>query len=147
MEISLWIIWLALTFILVIIELLSTIAITLCLATGTFAAFIAALAGVSLEWQLFILAVATVATIPVFPRLIKRYRLHRADAAGSTGMDALIGRRAIVTTRQEAVKPGRIRIDGDNWQAVDADGGLLETGDQVEVVSYDSIILRVRRCQ
>ncbi len=146
MDIPFWILWLALTIILVIIELLSTIAITLCLATGTFASFIAALCGASFEWQLGVLAIATVATLPLFPRLIKRYRLHLADGNESSNMQALIGRRAVVWKSQDDAVKARIKLDGDNWQAVSIDGSRLEAGQQVEVVGYDSIIIKVKPC-
>ncbi|MDE6051485.1 MAG: NfeD family protein, partial [Paramuribaculum sp.] len=126
---------------------LSTSAIALCMAMGTFAAFIASLCGASFEWQLIVLAAATVATLPVFPRLIKRYRLHLSDGNESSNMEALIGRKATVWQGQSGPVAARVKIDGDNWQAVSTDGRPLSTGEEIEVVDYDSIILKVRHCR
>ena len=147
MEVSLWILWLAATVLLVIVEVLSTSAIALCMAMGTFAAFMASLCGASFEWQLIVLAAATVATLPVFPRLIKRYRLHLSDGNESSNMEALIGRKATVWQGQSGPVAARVKIDGDNWQAVSTDGRPLSTGEEIEVVDYDSIILEVRHCR
>ena len=41
--------------------------------------------------------------------------------------------------------PGRVRIDGDNWQAVSADASPINVGTKVRVSGYDSIILTVER--
>ena len=59
-------------------------------------------------------------------------------------MDALIGRVVQVTqTIPEDGGLGRIRIDGDSWQARSRDGREIEEGKKVKVVSYDSIIIEV----
>ena len=60
-------------------------------------------------------------------------------------MDALIGRVTVVDEPIEEHRHGRIIIDGDNWQAVSADGTAMEKGTKVKVISYDSIILTVAR--
>ena len=60
-----------------------------------------------------------------------------------TNADALIGRQAIVT---EEINPdkntGRVKIDGDDWKAEASE--VLAVGEKVEVVSRDSIILKVK---
>ena len=73
-------------------------------------------------------------------------KIHNARTAHTarTGMDALLGRRAIVT---ETVLPGslgRARIDGDNWQVqAPSEPMAIPVGAEVIVTGYDSIILTV----
>lgn len=63
-------------------------------------------------------------------------------------MDALIGRKTtVIETIKGDGQPGRIKIDGDVWQAVTEDGQSLENGRLVEVTGYDSIILKVKPIQ
>ena len=61
-----------------------------------------------------------------------------------TGMDALLGRKAVVTHEIRPGELGRARIDGDNWQ-VRAPGvrTVIRHGEEVSVTGYDSIILTV----
>jgi membrane protein implicated in regulation of membrane protease activity len=61
-------------------------------------------------------------------------------------MDALIGRVVVVTQTIPADGDlGRIKIDGDNWQARSVNGEEIEEGRKVRVVSYDSIIIEVEK--
>ena len=58
-------------------------------------------------------------------------------------MDALIGREVRVAEDIPAGGIGRVRIDGDSWQAQSNDGREIAAGERVRVLSYDSIILTV----
>ena len=59
-------------------------------------------------------------------------------------MDALKGRVAeVVETIPSDGGFGRVRVDGDRWQARSVDGGAFSVGDKVRVIGYDSIILDV----
>lgn len=59
-------------------------------------------------------------------------------------MDALLGRHGTVTEEIRPGKLGRVRIDGDNWQArLESPKAGAKRGDTVVVASYDSIILTV----
>lgn len=59
-------------------------------------------------------------------------------------MDALIGRETVVDEEIRPDAPGRIRVDGDSWQAVTADHTAVKRGTLVRVESYNSIILTVK---
>ena len=63
-----------------------------------------------------------------------------------TNVDALVGRKGIVSERIDASQHlGRVAIDGDDWRAVSNDGSVIEKGTSVEILKNDSIILTVRR--
>lgn len=145
---QLWIIWLIAAAVLMIVEVLSQMIWTVCLAVGCIAAMVAALLGCDIGWQLVTLAVITVVFFFVGVPWFKRFHeqaVRRENKNDRTGMDALLGRHAVVT---EAIYPdrlGRARIDGDYWQVriphLDA---VVEPGCEVVVTAYDSIILTVQ---
>lgn len=141
-----WLIWLIAAAALVIIELLTTTYAALCLVGGCLAAMVAAICGGTVEIQLLFAAIGTIVTFVAGKPLLHRYGLIRRREPAPSNMDALIGRTCAVTERiGGAETPGRIRIDGDSWQAVSDDGTPIEAGTQVRVLRYDSIILTVTR--
>jgi membrane protein implicated in regulation of membrane protease activity len=78
---------------------------------------------------------------------VKRWherQISKEGGAALTGMDALIGRKAIVTEDVRPGEKGRARIDGDVWQVV-APGvdSIISRGAEVTVTAYNSIILTV----
>lgn len=140
-----WILWLSLAALMIIIEVLSQMVWTLCLAIGCLAALAAACCGVATEWQLIVLALVTVAAYVILVPFIKRWhkrQVARNGRAARTGMDALLGRRAIVTQEILPGETGRARIDGDSWQVVVPGVAVaIPCGAEVIVTDYDSIIL------
>lgn len=142
-----WILWLILCGALLLLELMTASLAALCGACGCLAAFLFAAFGASAEAQLIAAAVGTVASLLFLAPLVNRYRALRgkqSSVAGNTNMDALIGRTAQLTRDITPASPGRLRIDGDNWQARSASGEPLEKGALVKVTGYDSIILLVK---
>ena len=61
----------------------------------------------------------------------------------ATNADALIGRQAIVSEDIKPVVGGRVKVDGDDWKAVTADGKSIEAGKVVKILKLDSVILTV----
>ncbi len=138
-----WLIWLIIAAVLVLIELLTYMVASFCLAIGCLFAMIASLIGGGFEWQLGALTVGTVFAFVVFAPIMRRRHKSKDSAQYSSNMDALIGREAIITENIPVGGVGRLRIDGDNWQARNIDGIESRKGDRVRVVGYDSIILIV----
>lgn len=141
---AVWQLWLCVAAVLIIIELFTGMIATFCLAVGCVAACIAAACGAGTGVQLLWLAIGAVVAFILIPPLVKKHRRGAKNpAAGASNMDALIGRTAKVV---EAIHPGdmgRVKIDGDNWQAVAPSGMRFEKGDTVRVTGYDSIVLSV----
>lgn len=145
---GMWIVWLIVAAALVIVEVLTQMIWTLCLAVGCAGAMIANICEVPLAWQIVVMAVVSVVAFLVLMPWFKRWHESPSgstDLDDRTGMDALIGRKAVVVQRIRPGGIGRARIDGDNWQ-VRAPGisKVIESGSEVVVVSYDSIILSVK---
>lgn len=145
--ISSWLWWLIAAAILVIIELLTNTFAAFCLVGGCVLALVASLIGFGIEVQLVAAAIGSVIAFIAFKPLIKKQALARHNRENLSNMDALIGRVTVVDEPVGEHTPGRIIIDGDNWQAVSADGTAMEKGAKVKVLSYDSIILTVARAE
>ncbi len=143
-----WIIWLIVAAILLILEVLTQTMWLLCLAIGCVGALLAAVFDLSSVWQITALAIATgAAYLLVMPwmRKIHNAMVEKKGAQATTGMDALIGRTAIVTEEIGINRQGRVRIDGDNWQVIaPATDVVIPVGSEVIVTGYDSIVLQVK---
>ena len=145
-----WIIWLIAVGVLLIIEVLTQMMWALCLAIGCVAGLVLSLFDVSFYWQIILMAaVALLSYIFLVPAFQKWHALSvdKNGRKSRTGMDALLGRRAIITEEVSPDRPGRARIDGDNWQVkcVKGESKLLR-GTEVVVTGYASIILEVEPC-
>lgn len=147
MDIELWLLWLILAVVMLIVEVTTLTLWSLCLAVGCLASMICALFATSLSVQLVALPVGSVIAylllMPLFRR--KKTFVQKSDENARTGMDALLGRKAVVTKEIRPGDLGRARIDGDNWQV--RAPGVTETvpsGAEVSVTGYESIILDVK---
>lgn len=142
------IIWIIAAVVLVVVEVLSQQVWTACFAIGAVVAALSALCGASLEVQLVVMSLSAILSflflVPVMKRWQKKNEEEDHSRSARTGMDALLGRRAPVAAEIRPGEIGRVRIDGDNWQAI-APGvqEVLPHGTEVVVTGYDSIILSV----
>lgn len=143
-----WIIWLIAAILLIAVEVLTQMVWTLCLAIGCMAGLIASLCGVDPAWQIALTGLVSIIAYFALVPLLKKWQRRNESATrheARTGMDALLGRRGTVTSEIKPGEMGRIRIDGDNWQAK-APGAarVINRGETVVVDDYDSIILTVQ---
>ena len=144
---SLWIIWLIATAVLLVIELLTGLVATFCVAVGCLIAFCFALAGFGIETQLGAMVVGVILAfiflVPFINRIHKGKKQSRP--VYNSNMEALIGREGILNREIPADGGlGRLRIDGDDWQVRSRDGEPVAHGTKVRVTGYDSIILTVK---
>lgn len=142
-----WIVWLIIAALLMIVEVLSQMMWAMCLAIGSVGGCIAALCGLGVIWQLVILALVSVAAyvvlVPMFQKLHAK-AVARQGKTARTGMDALLGRHSFIEDEIRPDRPGRGRIDGDNWQMLSPGSEVaIPRGTEVVVTGYDSIILYV----
>lgn len=142
-----WLIWLIAAIVLLIIEVITGTVAALCLAVGCVLAIIPAVMDSTAIVQFVVASAGAVASFMILSPIIRKYRLNKATRHDErSNMDAIIGRTGVVT---EPIYPegrqGRVRVDGDSWLAVaDPQYCPLMIGDSVEVVSYDSIIIKVK---
>lgn len=142
---SSWLIWLCAALILMLVEVLSQAIWAFCLAVGCLIAAALSLITPSLAVQGISIGVGAVLAWLLLAPLVRKWE-HKRSKTTRTGMDALLGRRAIVTDEIRPGELGRARIDGDYWQ-VRAPGIAtpIHRGAEVTVTAYDSIILTVEQ--
>lgn len=141
-----WIYWLIAIAVFIIIELATQWIAAFCFALGCVAAMLLSFANVSLDIQLITMASVSIILFFILGPAIKN-RLHNKTGKDKTStysnMDALIGRCVLVTEAIPENGIGRVKADGDNWQARTTTGKSVEVGSNVRIISYDSIILTV----
>lgn len=143
---ELWTFWLIIGLVLLIGETLTTTVWLLCLSIGAMGALIASLCNDSLLFQCVIFAVLTIlACIFLLPWLKKK--LHRKPTKvrdAVTNADAMIGRKVLVTHEILPGEKGRVKLDGESWQAkaLNPSEGY-PVGSRVTIKNIDSIVLIV----
>ena len=137
--------WIAAAVVLFIVEMTTFTVVCLCLSVGAFIAAFAALGHCAtwIQWAVF--AIATLLALLFIRPLVRRLLSHRHSSLPRTNADALVGKHGRVTEEiPGSGTPGRIVIDGDNWQALSFNNEPIEAGAKVEVLSRNSIILTVK---
>lgn len=138
-----WIIWLIAAAVLLLLEVLSQAVWALCFAIGCLASMIVSFFTDSPAFQALAAPIAAILAWILVAPFARKWEQKRSRHS-RTGMDALLGRKAIVTEEIRPGECGRARIDGDFWQ-VRAPGAdrTIRRGEEVTVTAYDSIILTV----
>ena len=140
-----WHIWVIIALLFVVIEMFTTGFAVMCISFGCLFAAGVSLFDLGIEWQLSAFAVGTVLSFLLVRPVVQKL-LYRKSQEVKTNVDALCGRRAIVTEAVgDELHPGRVKIDGDEWKAVSGDGQTIEVGDAVEVLAVNSVILTVKK--
>lgn len=130
-----WIWWVVAAALLVILEMLTLTLVLAMIAVGALAAAAADAFGVDLLGQMLIFAGASLAML-VAVRPVARRHLYPPPAI-RTGVDALVGRKALVLEQVDA-HSGRIRLAGEVWSARTYDGeSVIQPGQTVDVVKID----------
>lgn len=139
-----WQWWLVIAILLFIFEIFSPGFVVACFGVGALIAIVPALIGLGIIWQVVFFCAGSILSLIYLRPFVNRIS-KRSSRRSETGMDALIGRKVKVSELITSDgQQGRVVVDGDSWRAVNVDGGSIEVGTMVEIVSYDSIILKVR---
>jgi len=143
---TVWQIWLLVAAVFVVIEIFTSGFAVACFSVGCVLASVLAACNLSLTWQIVAFAAGTfLAFVFIRPFVMKYIDKKTNDNDVRTNMDNIVGKTAVVTERIEEGGYGRVKIDGDDWKACTDDGSAAETGEKVTVISYESIILTVKK--
>lgn len=136
--------WLIAGIALLILEIFTPAFFAAALSLGCFITALFTFFGVSFEVSWLIFSACSILGIVYIRPLAKK--LYKGKAI-KTNADAMIGRLAIAETDlTNSRSDGYVKLDGVSWKAI-----LAETsepvfkGDQVKVVSYESIVLKVKK--
>jgi membrane protein implicated in regulation of membrane protease activity len=127
-----WLIWLILAAVLAGAETLSLDLVLIMCAGGAAAGGVAAAAGAPPAVQVAI-AVAGALALLLFLRPVAKRHLAGSGTA-RTGVEALIGTQAIVTSKVDS-RDGRVRLGGSEWSAKSYDESqVIPVGSSVQVI-------------
>ena len=142
---EIWHIWVIVALVFVIVEMFTTGFAVMCISFGCLFGAGASALDWDIKWQLLVFAVGTaLAFLTVRPLVYKFF--YKKGQEVKTNVDALVGRRAIVTERIEGeLHAGRVKVDGDDWKAVSTDTEPIEVGEAVEITAINSVILTVKK--
>tara|TARA_Y100000589_G_scaffold272406_1_gene265475 strand:+ start:426 stop:794 length:369 start_codon:yes stop_codon:yes gene_type:complete len=92
------------------------------------------------EWQIYLFSAGLLLSFVSIRPL-----LRKLDVEKSTNSDRLIGMEAIVTEEIINNNTGRVKIEGDFWQAKSIDGSDINKNERVKIINYQSIVLIVKK--
>lgn len=142
---NLWQLWTLVGIICLILELTSGDFFIMCFSIGAFISAIVAAFEPSFTVQIIVFAVASLLCL-LFVRPLALKYFHRNDESRLSNVDAMIGRKGVVTESIPAAGYGRVKIDGDSWKACGEHDQPVAKDARVEVVDINSLIIIVKPC-
>lgn len=140
----LWLVWTLITVLALILEVSSGTFYLLCFAIGAACAVVSSLFAIPFWVQVMVFILfSAVSVFAVRPFAVKYLHPHTEERLSNA--DALIGREGKLIEPITDHSAGYVRVDGDEWKAVSADGSPIEDGARVKVVARESIIVTVER--
>ncbi|MFA7116796.1 MAG: NfeD family protein [Bacteroidales bacterium] len=142
---EIWHVWIICAIILMIIEIFTGGFALFCFSIGAVGGGIVAGCGGTVVWQFTAFAVISlICFIIIRPLIIKYLYKQGKHKTIDTNADGMIGKKGLVTEKITDINnPGRVKIDGDYWQAVSFEDKSIAKGASVIVKKLDSIILTV----
>ncbi len=144
MEFEIWHIWLIAAIFFFILEIIIPSFVIFNFGVGALFGTIAATASMSIEWQIFVFSLFTIASFFLIRPILLKWAYKRSHSI-KTNTEAYIGRQATV---EEEINPigekGTVKLDGSVWQARTSDGSIIKTGKIVEITKVDSIVFEVK---
>lgn len=144
---QIWHVWIIAGILLFIMEIFVPAFLMGSLGLGAWAAAVAAGFGLSFTIQLSVFAVTMLVVFfllrPFFNKTLARY-----DNPTKTGVQALIGKRALVTEPiHNITNQGRVKIGGELWKACSANGQSIPEGAHVEIQRVEGVTVFVTPIQ
>ncbi len=137
-----WLLWTLVCVVALILEVSSGTFYLMCFAIGAVGAVVVSLMGTPLWLQVLVFsAISAVSVFCVRPLLVKC--MHPVQKERLSNASALVGRQGVVIEPISAERPGYVRVDGDEWRAVTADGTMIERGVNVRITAINSIVVTV----
>lgn len=132
---NLWVAWIALTIILVAIEALTVDFVFLMFAGGALSGALVAALGGAFPAQAVVAVIVGLLLLVVVRPLVKRHFID-GELDHGIGSASLVGREALVLDTVTPHAGGRVKLAGEVWSAVLAEGATVcEAGTEVQVKS------------
>ncbi len=138
--------WLSAGIILLILEVMTPglVFVFFGLAALVLAALVALWPGCPPVWQTVIFAALSVFFVLALRRSFKRVFTGQRRNVSENGLaDDFVGHHVVVTAAIDGLRPGRVSLNGTNWQAVSEQP--IPEGVVVEILSQENLTLNVRQ--
>jgi membrane protein implicated in regulation of membrane protease activity len=141
-----WHIWMLSAILFFIIEIFTPSFFSACIGIGCVASGVLAIfCPESSAWQWAIFAVATAAAFFLVRPFMLKYAYKKSDKV-KTNTDRIVGKVGRVTeTIDPTTGTGRVNVGGDDWRAKTEEEGVIEKGEQVEVLKVESVTITVKK--
>ena len=137
-------IWLGVAIAFTVGEVLTVAFFALFGAAAALAAALAAFLGFGFEVQAVVFAIVAVLGVLVVRPPLMRYLGRRREPVLLSGAAGMVGQSAVVVDPIKGPhEPGHVRIAGENWPALSADGEPVKAGREVVVVELRQATLVV----
>ncbi len=137
----LWI-WLLITILTAVVELITTDLVSIWFTLGGLAALIAYFLNASQLVQIVIFIIISLVCIISVRPLTKKYL--RTNIV-STNYDRVIGQHGLVLKRIDADTRGEVKVLSTEWSACSFDNSTLEAGDYCEILAVEGAHLVVKK--
>jgi membrane protein implicated in regulation of membrane protease activity len=138
------IIWFVLIIVAALIEMNTMDLASIWFSVGALFAFILALVGVDVAWQVVVFLVVSMGLVVSVRPVAKNY--FKTNQI-STNADRLIGKVAVCTKAIPVGDRGEVKIDGKYWLAVTSGDQDIQVDERVEVLAIEGVKLIVDRIQ
>ncbi|HEY53093.1 MAG TPA: NfeD family protein [Caldilineae bacterium] len=135
-------IWLIIAMLFFLAEVMTVGFVLAAFGVGALAAFLVALLGFDLQWQLLVFVVVSAISVVLSRRFADRVTGEQAEGVG---VDRVLGKYAVVLTPIEPREAkGRVRVEREEWRAESEDGQVIPVDTIVQVVRVEGTRLIVR---
>tara|TARA_B100000902_G_C27299761_1_gene912101 strand:+ start:2166 stop:2594 length:429 start_codon:yes stop_codon:yes gene_type:complete len=125
-----------------ILEIFTGLFVSGSIAIGLLFSSLASYFDFSFKWQIYLFAIGLLISFFGIRIFLKRWDAKNTRKTNNAG---LIGKKAVVVEEIKINSIGRVKIDGDIWQAKSIDGKDIKEGSLTNIESHDSIVLIVKK--
>ena len=137
-------IWLAITIIASIVEIITADLVSVWFAAGGIVALIACLLSASQTIQIVLFVLVTLVTIIVVRPTAKKYLRTNIE---KTNVDRVIGKHGLVTKTITADNKGEVQVMSTSWAATSLDNTVINKGEYCEMMAIEGAHLVVRKLE
>lgn len=137
-------IWLGITIVAIIIEVITIDLVSVWFAAGSIIALIACLLGVGQSIQIALFIIVTVITAVIVRPIAKKYMRGNIER---TNYDRVIGKHGLITKTITADNKGEVKVMSTLWLASSIDNTTIYEGDYCEILAVEGAHLVVKKLE
>lgn len=137
-------IWLGITIIAIIIEIVTIDLVSVWFAAGSIVALLANLLGASQSIQIALFIIVTIISAVIVRPIAKKYMRGNIER---TNFDRVIGKHGLITKTITADNKGEVKVMSTLWLATSIDNTIINEGDYCEILAVEGAHLVVKKLE